>query len=469
MDAQDTCFDLIVIGGGPAGQQAALQGARAGRRVLLVERGIIGGACVHHGTIPSKTMREAALALDGFRRRTGDTFELAVRQDLQVRSLLQRVDAVVDAHERYMAAQMTRGGVTLWQGQARFVTPHRVLVQDLHGQERRATARVLVIASGSRPRTPPEFPIDHEHVLDSDSILSLIYLPATLTVVGAGVIASEYASIFSALGVKVVMIDRGDRPLGFLDPELTARFVRVFSAMGGRYLGRVAVREVAWDGLSQVVTTLADGQEIRSEKMLVALGRQANIEGMDLEAAGLRPNERGLLLVDAHCRTAVPHIYAAGDVIGPPALASSAMEQGRRAVCHALGLPPGPPAETYPVGVYTVPEMASVGLSEAQAIERHGGALVGRAPFHELARGQIAAIPEGLLKMVADPEGRRLLGVQIIGEGAAELIHLGQVTLLSGGEVDAFVENIFNFPTLAEAYRVAALEIVHRRAAARSP
>lgn len=463
MNAQDVRFDLVVIGGGPAGQQAALQGARAGCSVLLVERGAIGGACVHHGTIPSKTMREAALALDGFRRRTGGLFQVAVRQDLQVRSLLRRVDEVVGAHERYMAAQLERGGVICWQGVARFVTPHRVAVQDVHGEERHAAARFIVIASGSRPRTPAEFPIDHEHVLDSDSILSLIYLPATLAVLGAGVIACEYASIFSALGVKVVLIDRGDRPLGFLDPELTGRFVDALSAMGGRYLGQSAVREVAWDGLSQVVTTLGDGQVIRSEKMLVALGRQANIEGMDLPAAGLRQSERGLLQVDEHCRTAAPHIYAAGDVIGPPALASSAMEQGRRAVCHALGLPPGPPLETYPIGVYTVPEMASVGLGEAQAIERHGGALVGRAPFQELARGQIAAIPEGLLKMVADPQGRRLLGVQIIGEGAAELIHLGQMALLHGGGIDAFVENVFNFPTLAEAYRVAALDIVYRR------
>ena len=275
-------------------------------------------------------------------------------------------------------------------------------------------------------------------------------------------ISSEYASIFAALGVSVTMIDKGTRPIGFLDPELSAAFARHFESSGGRFIGDAAIESVTTDGLS-VRTVLASGEVITADKMLCALGRVAALDRLNVEAAGLCANERGLLSVDEHCRTPVPTIYAVGDVIGPPALAASAMEQGRRAVCHALGIEPGAPPEFTPIGIYTIPEMSSVGLTDDQAIERHGSALVGRARFDEIARGHIGNSQEGLLKMVADAEGRRLLGVQIIGESATELIHLGQMALISGNSVDAFVENIFNFPTLAEAYRVAALDIVGRR------
>jgi NAD(P) transhydrogenase len=456
-------FDIIVIGGGPAGQKAAIQGAKVRRRVLIIERDEIGGACVHHGTIPSKTIREAAVALTGFHRRTAGVFHVQVREDLQLQSLLLRVRQVVGGNSRTMDDQLRRNGVERWHGRARFLSPHTVAVQDVHGAERTASAEVIVIAAGSRPRNPPEVPIDHEHILDSDSILSMLYLPATLTVLGSGVIACEYASLFQALGVRVTLIDRSARPLAFLDPELSAEFLRAFTLAGGQFLGERAVRGVVWDGLTHTRVTTDRGEEVRSEKLLCALGRVANLDGLDIDEAGLTLSPRGYLAVDAYCRTAVGHIYAAGDAIGPPALASAAMEQGRRAVCHALGLPLGVGPDMIPIGIYTIPEMSSVGLSEAQAVERHGGAVVGRAPFHELARGQIAAIEDGLLKLVADRDGRRLLGVQIVGEGASELIHVGQMALLHGMEVDGFVENIFNFPTLAEAYRVAALDIARKR------
>lgn len=460
-EAED--YDVIVIGSGPAGQKAAIEGAQGGRRVLVIEREAIGGACVHQGTIPSKTMRESALALHSFRRRTGDIFDLRVRPDLQVQSLLTRLREVVSAHERYMLGQLRRNEVTIWQGLARFESPRALLVQGADGSVRRARGKIIVIASGSRPRTPPECRVDHEHILDSDSILSLTYLPESLAVLGSGVIACEYASVFAALGVNVIMIDRGERPLMFIDRELSERFVADFERGSGRYLGRRTLRGVAWDGVSRVVTTLDGGEEVQTDKALVALGRVAFLTGMNIEAAGLAVSERGHLPVDGNCRTAVPHIYAVGDVIGPPALASAAMEQGRRAMRHALGLNPGPSADMIPAGIYTIPEISSVGLTEVQAIERHGGAVVGRAPFSELARGQIAAIPDGLLKLVSDPTGRKILGVQIVGEGASELIHLGQLAMIAGMEVDAFIESIFNFPTLAEGYRVAALEIAHRR------
>lgn len=457
-------WDIIVIGGGPAGQKAAIQGAKAGRAVLLVEQdSSVGGACVHSGTIPSKTLRETAVALTGFRRRSGHVFDVTLRADLQMASLLARVDQVVRAHETFISRQINRNGVDHWQGRARFRGPHELEIEGVDRLVHRAEGDVIVIAAGSRPRAPDEVPIDHENILDSDSILSMRYLPASLAVIGAGVIASEYASVFAALGVQVTMIDRGPRPLLFLDPEIVDRFVDGYQRNGGRFLGGRSVRSVVWDGLSSVQTTLDDGQVLASEKLLYALGRVANVERLRLDAAGLAVTARGLLAVDAHFRTEVPHIYAVGDVIGPPSLASSSMEQGRRAMCHALGLPLGGPAELIPVGVYTVPEIASVGLTEAQVIERHGRAVVGRARFDEIARGQIAAIEDGMLKMVASPDGRRLMGVQIAGEGASELIHLGQLALSSGASIDTFIDTIFNFPTLAEAYRVAALDIAGRR------
>jgi NAD(P) transhydrogenase len=456
-------YDIVVIGSGPAGQKAAVQGAKRGRRVAVVERGAtLGGACVHQGTIPSKTLRETAAALASFRRRTGGVLPFDVPENLKVASLMTRLETVVRGHERYIEAQLARNGITHVHGRARFVSPHEVEVLGVDGARRRLAGDVIVVAVGSTPRTPPNVPVDHETVLDSDSILSLLYLPRSLTVLGAGVIASEYASVFAALGTAVTMIDKATRPVAFLDADLTDRFVRDFERAGGRFLGGAQVRSVTTNGVT-VETVLEGGEVVTSEKLLCALGRVAVLDRLNVEAAGLAANERGLLSVDEHCRTAVPHIYAVGDVIGPPALAASAMEQGRRAVCHALGLDPGAPPETIPVGIYTIPEMSGVGLTEVQAVERFGAAWIGRARFAEIARGHIINDPDGFLKLVVHPDGTRLLGVQIIGEGATELIHLGQMALIAGASVDAFVDNIFNFPTLAEAYRVAALDVAAQK------
>jgi NAD(P) transhydrogenase len=466
MSAAPERYDVVVIGSGPAGHKAAQQAARLGKKALLVERELsIGGACVHRGTIPSKTLREAALALTSFKARTGSVFELKLRDDLQVASLMTRMEEVVKAHEQMMADQLRRDRTASRHGRARFVDPHLIEVESVGGATTRFVADHVVIATGSKPRTPSDVPVDHEHVLDSDSILSMTYLPKSLTVLGAGVIAAEYASIFAALGTKVTMVDRVARPLAFLDPEIADVFVRAFHRMGSRYVGGRRHAAVEWDGLDTVVTKLDDGSEVRSEKLLCCLGRVANLDGLDLSNAGLRANERGLLSVDANCRTAVPHVYAAGDVIGPPSLASSSAEQGRRAVCSMFGVTLGHGSDVIPAGIYTIPELSQVGMTEEQAKQGVGGCLVGRAQFGDLARGKIAAMEEGLLKLVADPGGRKVLGVQIAGEGAAELIHLGQEALIHGAEVDGFVDNIFNFPTLAEAYRVAALDIVLQRRA----
>jgi NAD(P) transhydrogenase len=310
-------------------------------------------------------------------------------------------------------------------------------------------------------------PVDHEHVLDSDSILSLIYLPQSLVVLGAGVIACEFASIFAALGVKVTLVDAGQRPLAFLAPQLTQVYVAAFEAMGGRFVAQQKTRSVRWDG-SAVVTECEGGEVLRSEKLLCALGRVANVQDLGLEAAGIALTPRGHVQVDAHLRTTCAHVYAAGDVIGPPALAATAVDQGRRAMRHALGLPLDDAGECVPVGIYTIPEIASVGLTEEQAVKQFGAAHVGRARFEEVARAQINGQTMGLLELVAEPSGR-VVGAHIVGEGAIELVHVAQMALIGRLTLEAFVDHVFNFPTMAEAYRVAALDAVARRTAARRP
>jgi NAD(P) transhydrogenase len=378
--------------------------------------------------------------------------------------LLHRLDEVVKAHECYMADQLTRNSVTYRHGRARFLSPHEVELETIDGACQALRADTIVLATGSRPRSIPEIPVDHEHVLDSDSILSMIYLPRSLTVLGGGVIACEYASTFALLGVEVTLIDRAQRPLSFMDAEIVEVFQRSIERQGGRFYVGQTVKEVVWDGVSSVVARLANGMAVKSEKMLVALGRQPNIEELNLEAAGLTLDEKGRIPVNEYGQTPVAHIFAAGDMLGrPPALASQAMEDGRRAVSHALGLPVGDSLNQVPIGIYTIPEIASIGLDEEQAAARYRGPLVGRARFTEIAKGQITGSCDGLLKLIADPSGERLLGVQIVGEHATELIHLGQMALQDGATIDRFIDSIFSFPTFAEGYRVAALDILGQR------
>jgi NAD(P) transhydrogenase len=454
-------FDILVIGSGPGGQKAAVQGAKAGKRVAMVEREReLGGSCVYQGTIPSKTLRESALAIMHLKR-CAAALKVTLREDLEVASLMTRLHEVLKAHHEFISEHLSANGIVRFHGRGSFSGPGEVTVEAVDGTLTRLKAETIVIASGSRPRTPRDIPIDHEHILDSDSILSMIYLPRSLTVLGGGVIACEYASIFSLLGVRVTMIDKAPRPLGFMDPELTGKFVDHFQRFGGRFIGEGQVRSVVWNGSSQVITELESGETILSDKMLVAQGRSANVEGLGLEEAGIQLTDRGLIAVDANYRTSQPNVYAVGDVIGPPALAACSMEQGRRAICHALGMNPGHAFEAVPVGIYSVPEMASVGLTEEQARQKFGDVLVGRARFDEIARGQIAGIQDGLLKIVADADGKKILGVQIVGDGATDLVHLGQFAILNGNEVTIFLENIMNFPTLGEAYRVAALNLLN--------
>jgi NAD(P) transhydrogenase len=449
-------FDVVVIGSGPAGQKAAIQAAKAGKRVAVIERERqVGGSCVHTGTIPSKSLREHALR------------QLVRRVNLMdepIQSLLDGVGKTIAAHDVYMTAQLERNGVVLLRGRASFVSPHELAMRRIDGSNVSVRAPIVIIATGSRPRSPAHLGVDHEHVLDSDSILSLAYLPRSLLVLGGGVIASEYAATFAALGCKVTQADQHERPLNFLEPELTAFYLDELKRNGGAYIPRADAVSTRWDGVSQVRTEFKDGRVIMADKVLVGLGRLANVDGLILGAAGIALTSRGHVQVDEHLQTTAKGVYAAGDVIGPPALASVSMEQGRRAACHALGLlVPSDPVSRLPSGVYTIPEIATVGLDEQGARQHFGGAIVGRARFEEIARGQINGSQRGLLKLIADPGGRRVVGVQIAGEGATELVHIGQLGLAAELDVDAYVDNVFNFPTMAEAYRVAAFDIVKQR------
>jgi NAD(P) transhydrogenase len=455
-------WDVVVIGSGPAGQKAAVQAAKAGRRVCVVEREQdVGGSCVHRGTIPSKTLRETAMYLVGFRERVGKHVSFRIPGDLQLASLMGRMHDVVRAHVGYQREQMGRNGIHSVHGRARFVDAHTVAVESVFGETRVLHAGIVVIATGSRPRTPPEVPVDHEHVFDSDSILGMAYLPKSLVVLGGGVIASEYATIFAALGVQVTMIDRAPRPLSFLDGEILDRFVAAFQANTGcLFVGGAKVVDVQWNGVDAVDTKLDNGWVVRSDKVLCALGRVANVEDLAIEAAGLSTTARGHIPVDGDCRTAVPHIFAVGDVIGPPSLASASMEQGRRAMRAALDLPTPPGGDLIPSGIYTIPEISSVGLGEAEARAKFGDCVVGRARFAELARGQIASTPDGLLKLIVEPDSLRIVGCQVVGEGATEIVHLAQMAIMTNADASLFVDHVFNFPTMAEAYRVAALDIL---------
>jgi len=462
-------YDVIVLGGGPAGHKAAVQAAKVGRKVLMIEREArVGGECVHRGTIPSKTLRESAVHYMTVRKRTPHLLPATGARQILVQSLMQRLDTVEQAHERYLENQLVRNQVEMCQGRARFESDHDIEFVDAHGTKRVVSAEHVIIATGSRPRSPEDIQIDHDRILDSDSILSMIYLPESLIVMGGGVIASEFATIFQALGVQVTIVDRGERPLGFLDPEIADRFVRSFERDGGRFVGRAQYKSVVTDPLAGAVVTLSDGRVLRADRVLVALGRTAAVHGLNLQAAGLTVNERGFIPVDGNCRTKVEHIYAIGDVIGPPALATSAMDQGRRAVRHALGLETSHGEQTLPAGIYTIPEISSVGLTEAEAIKLNGRAVVGRARFEEIARAHIKGETDGLLKIVCDAEGRKILGAHVIGENATELVHVAQMAIVGGLDVDAFVDHIFNFPTMAEGYRVAALDVASQRSRLRA-
>jgi NAD(P) transhydrogenase len=457
-------YDVIVIGSGPAGQNAAVEAASRGATTLIIEQErFVGGACLQYGTIPSKTLRETALTLSAFQRRSGDVYQISHAAELSICSLTTRLDQVVHAHQETTRRCLEMAGVERASGRGSFQSEHEILIENVLRERRTVTGSTIVVATGSRPRSPAHIAVDHENILDSDSILSMTYLPSSIVVLGSGVIACEYASTFAALGVKVTMVDKWPTPLGFLDPELIEVYLAGFRASGGIFRGCSEVASVRWDGVSAVRVTLTDGEVLLADKAFAALGRVANLESLQIGRAGLKASDRGLLDVNQFCQTSVPHIYAVGDAIGPPALASASMEQGRRAVSHALAGAEHAGLGMIPTGIYTIPEIATVGLDERQAVQKHGGAMVGRVSYDQLARAHIMASTTGMLKLVADSQGEKLLGVQIAGDGATDLIHLGQMAIAGQMSVSTFATSIFNFPTMAEAYRLATLDIIHQR------
>ena len=457
--------DLVCFGSGPAGQKAAIQAAKAGHTAAVIEQeAFVGGACLLTGTIPSKSLREQALRYSRIvKHASALAVELNGRAPLS--ALLSGVENVVAAQDRYLRDQLSRNGVQLLRGRGRIRSPGLVAVESLDGTLTELQASRILIATGSRPRHVPSVPVDHERILDSDSILSLGYLPESLLVLGSGVIACEYASIFAALGTTVTLVDKAPEPLGFLDPVLRASFLRAFTDAGGIYRGSVDVVSAAYDGFAGVDMALKSGETLRADIVLAAMGRIANVEGLGLERIGVTMTARGHVQVDERFATNIPGVFAAGDVIGPPALACAAADQGRQAARAALGLPSSIVPELIPTGVYTIPEIACVGLSPSEAARRNVDVVIGSADFSEVARAHIAGHEVGLLQLICERSSLQVVGVQIVGEGATELVHLGQAAIASGATATFFVEQVFNFPTMTESYRIAAFDVLKQLAA----
>ncbi len=460
-------FDMIVIGSGPSGRRAAVQGAKLGRRVLVVERGRrVGGVSVHTGTIPSKTLRETVLNLSGWRERGFYGRSYRVKQDIGAEDLLSRLHKTLDHEVEVLEHQFNRNGVRTVRGEARFVGPHGVEVRAENGDTHVYTGEFVLIACGTRPFRPDYVPFDGTTVFDSDEIIEMPRLPRSMIVIGAGVIGVEYASIFSALDVAMTLIEPRASFLDFIDAEVLQEFTHELRDRNVQLrLGSPVTAIARGDG--RVTCRMEDGRSVSAEMLLFAAGRLGNTDTLNLDAAGLTVDARGRIAVEPKTlQTAVPHIYAAGDVIGFPSLASTSMEQGRVAACHAFGLAPPPPPEFFPYGIYSVPEISTVGMSEEEVRKRRIPYECGIARFRETSRGHIMGLDTGMMKMIFSLKTRRLLGCHIVGEGATELIHIGQAVLNLKGTIDFFIENTFNYPTLAEAYKIAGLDAWNRMARA---
>ncbi len=457
-------YDLIVIGSGPAGRRAAVQAAKFGKSVLVVERGRrVGGVSVHTGTIPSKTLRETALNLSGWRERGFYGRSYRVKQEITADDLSARLRMTLSHEVEVLEHQFARNQVTTLKGEASFISPAVVIVRDESGETCEFTAERFLICVGTVPFRPDYVPFDGECVLDSDEILDLKTMPKSLAVIGAGVIGIEYATIFSALDVPVTLIEPRETMLDFIDRELVADFTHQLRDRGVQLRFGSKVSEIRRIAQDRCEITLENGRSVRSHLVLFAAGRMGATRSLNLDACGLEVDHRGRLKVDPMTfQTEVPHIYAAGDVIGFPSLASASMEQGRIAACNAFAQRAHKPPEFFPYGIYSVPEISTVGMTEEELKEKGIAYECGVARFRETSRGHIMGLDAGMLKMLFSLKTRKLLGCHIVGEGATELIHIGQAVLNLGGGLDYFVENTFNYPTLAEAYKVAALDAYNR-------
>ena len=456
-------FDLIVIGSGPAGRRAAIQAAKLRKNVLVLERGRrVGGVSVHTGTIPSKTLRETVLNLSGWRERGFYGRSYRAKQDIGADDLRARLHITLNHEVEVLEHQFARNQVRTLHAEARFTDANTVEATTEDNETVIFTADRILIAVGTLPFRPETIPFDGQYVFDSDDILDLPRLPRSISVIGAGVIGVEYATIFSALDIPVTLIEPRNSMLDFIDQELRQDFTFQLRDRGMALRFGSKVESIAREGDGCEVL-LEGGRRIRTEMVLFAAGRMGATKTLNLDVCGLEADHRGRLKVDPKTlQTSVPHIYAAGDVIGFPSLASTSMEQGRIAACHAFGANAHEPPEYFPYGIYSVPEISTVGMSEEEVKERGIAFETGIARFRETSRGHIMGLDRGMLKMLFSLKTRRLLGCHIVGEGATELIHIGQAVLNLKGTLDYFVENTFNYPTLAEAYKIAALDAWNR-------
>ncbi|HVB36504.1 MAG TPA: Si-specific NAD(P)(+) transhydrogenase [Candidatus Acidoferrales bacterium] len=451
-------FDLLVIGSGPAGEKGAAQAAYFGKRVALIEReAVVGGACINTGTVPSKTLRESALYFSGLRQRGIYGIDYSLRAGLTVKDFMHHKNEVVTEERKKIARNLASHGIEFIRGMAAFEGAHTVMVSSSAGI-RRLHGDAILVATGSRPHRAPEIPYDDQFIFDSDSILTMDRIPESLIVIGGGVIGCEYASIFAALGVKVALADGRDRLLPFLDKEIAERLrTKLDSLKVQFYFGeRMARIERTSSGIHM---TFESGKSLDAETALFAAGRRGNIDGLNLEGAAISVNSRGLIVVNENYETSAPGIYAAGDVIGFPALASTSMEQGRLAVCHAFGFQYKQKlASMMPMGIYTIPEISAAGETEESCQEKKISYAVGRANYANNARGMIVGDTTGMLKLIFRRDDKRIVGVHMIGENATELVHIGSAVMEMGGTLDTFIELVFNYPTLSETYKYAAYD-----------
>jgi NAD(P) transhydrogenase len=455
-------FDVLVIGSGPGGQKAAIAAAKLGRRVGIVERqDMIGGVCINTGTIPSKTLREAVLYLTGANQHEMYGQSYRVKDEITIADLAARTQHVVGREIEVVRSQLSRNRVTILTGTAYFVDPHMMEVQDDAGRVQRASADNIVIATGTSPARPASVQFDDRTIIDSDGIAHLERVPRSMVVAGAGVIGIEYASMFAALGTKVTVIEQRERMLEFCDIEVVEalKYHLRDLAVTFRFGETVASVESRPQG---AIASLKSGKKIPADVVMYSAGRQGMSEDLMLSAAGLSADNRGRIGVDEYFRTAVPHIYAVGDVIGFPALAATSMEQGRLAAHHACGEPFSATGQAPPIGIYSLPEISFIGRTEDQLTADSVPFEVGVSRYRELARGQIIGDSYGVLKLLVSLEDRTLLGVHVFGTGATELVHIGQAVMGCGGTVDYLVDAVFNYPTLAESYKVAALDATNK-------
>ncbi|CAN5310775.1 Si-specific NAD(P)(+) transhydrogenase [soil metagenome] len=455
-------YDLLVIGSGPSGQKAAIQAAKVERTVALVERrNMVGGVCVNTGTIPSKTLRESIVYLTGMNQRALYGRSYRPTDDLTMDDLLGRANRVVGAEIDVIRDQLRRNRVELLTGTASFADSHNLIVHDERGGEQKISGDKIVIAVGTCPARPESVAFDERTILDSDGILVLDQIPGSMVVVGAGVVGIEYASMFAALGTKVTVVERRARLLDFCDIEITEALQYHLRDLGVTFRFNETVTGV--DAHKEgALTFLESGKKIASRAVMYSAGRQGATESLGLEKAGLEADERGRISVESTFQTSVDNIYAVGDVIGFPSLAASSAEQGRLAARHAFGLEVSSIAKLLPVGIYTIPEVSFVGKTEEELTEQAIPYEVGISRYRELARGQIVGDSYGMLKLLVSPDDHKLLGVHVFGTSATEVVHIGQAVMGTGGTIDFLMESVFNYPTLAESYKVAALDAMNK-------